>query len=290
MAYYYSDLQPGVTAPMGIAPLPSNFGSTKSISNRSAYGSIPIAPPITPTAGQATSQAIASGQQAAGQLPGYSDSLASIGANIKSETAGELPADVLQRLQQAAAERGVATGTSGSPNNDAAYLRALGLASLDLTNMGQSNLLRQLPALPGYSVSQNPGFYVTPQQQYEADLQKSIFASAPDPRAAASASLGAARMGLGAGGAGFGAGPTAPYGAGDTAAFMSQPWSAPTVGANSTGTGTYYGGTLYPEGSQPTDYGSIIAKNNQIIAGTPDISSEESDYYQGPDYAALLTQ
>lgn len=288
MGYTYSNLGVGVTPPLEFAPEPTGFGSSKNVSNRAAYGSVPVAPSIGATAGNATMQAMALGNQVAAQLPGYAASLGNIGANIKSETAAQIPADVLQRLQQSAAERGVATGTAGSPNNDAAYLRALGLTSLDLTNMGQTNLLRQLPALPGYGISQNPGFYVTPQQQYEADLQRNIFAAAPDPYAAASASLGAARMGLGAGGSGFGSGPTSPSSPSDTANFMNAPWSPPTLIANSTAPGINYNDGTYRVDS---DYGDIIAKNNQIIAGgTPDLSAEESNYYQGPDYAALLAE
>jgi hypothetical protein len=77
-------------------------------------------------------------------------------ANIGSELRGELPADVLRQLQQQSAERGVATGSPGSPNTNAAYLRALGLTSLDLTGRGQSQLTAaegRNPAAPIYDPS-----------------------------------------------------------------------------------------------------------------------------------------
>jgi len=82
------------------------------------------------------------GQSAAlnARIPNAPALEAASSANIQSELAGELPADVLANLRQAAAERGVATGTVGSPNSNAAYLRALGLTSLDLTRMGQQEL------------------------------------------------------------------------------------------------------------------------------------------------------
>lgn len=77
-------------------------------------------------------------------------------ANIGSELRGELPTDVLNRLRQASAERGVATGSPGSPNTNAAYLRALGLTSLDLTGRGQAELTTaegRNPAAPIYDPS-----------------------------------------------------------------------------------------------------------------------------------------
>lgn len=60
--------------------------------------------------------------------------------NISSELGGNVPPDVLRQMQQQGAERGVATGTGNSANNNAAYLQALGLTSLDMQQMGQKNL------------------------------------------------------------------------------------------------------------------------------------------------------
>src|SRR5215813_2438716 len=55
------------------------------------------------------------GQSAAlnARIPNAPALEAASSANIQSELAGELPADVLANLRQAAAERGVATGTVG---------------------------------------------------------------------------------------------------------------------------------------------------------------------------------
>jgi hypothetical protein len=168
----------------------------------SAYGYVPQ--PTTPssTIGTVGPQAIAAGQAVNNQLPGYNQSVANVGANVQSETAGQLPADVVQQLQYGAAERGMATGSPGSPNANAAYLRSLGLNSLQLTNTGEQNLNAATAALPGQSIAQNPNFYLNPNLQYEAGLQNSIFAAAPNPYAAAMANLGAARGGVAAGGGG----------------------------------------------------------------------------------------
>jgi len=106
------------------------------------------------------------GQAAAlgSRIPNATGLEAESSANIGSELAGNLPADVIRNLQQAAAERGVAVGSPGSPNSSAAYLRALGLSSLDLSNMGQQNLssaLARNPAAPLFDPSQ---LLITPYQ------------------------------------------------------------------------------------------------------------------------------
>lgn len=184
------------------AGLPSYKGpdwTVPNLADASAYGSRPSAPSIISTAPQATSGAIATGNLAFGQLPGYQQSLANVGGNIQALTAGQVPQDVQNRIATAAAERGVATGSPGSPNANASYLQSLGLTSLGLEQQGQQALNAQTAALPGAAISQNPNFYVSPEQQYNAALQGSIFAAAPDPAAAARAGMSAAAAGLGAG-------------------------------------------------------------------------------------------
>jgi hypothetical protein len=169
--------------------------------------------PPSGTAADAASQGQQLGQQtAAGQLPGYSGDLASIGQNISAETAGVLPPDVIQQIEQAGAERGVATGSPGSDNSNAAMLRALGLTSLNLTEEGQKNFQSMLPSLPGYNLSQNPAFYTTPGENLQAGTaganlqnQKNEFKAAQDAQAEAlrQAQAGVA-AGLGMGGSGGG--------------------------------------------------------------------------------------
>jgi hypothetical protein len=61
-------------------------------------------------------------------------------ANIGNELSGVVNPDVLRLLQQQAAERGVSTGTGGSPNSNAAYLQALGLTSMGIQHQGQADL------------------------------------------------------------------------------------------------------------------------------------------------------
>lgn len=85
-------------------------------------------------------------------------------ANIASQLSGELPADVVNQLAQAAAERGVAGGISGSPNDTAAYLKALGLTSYDMTQQGQANLTSALGRNQAASTFDPSALIITPTQ------------------------------------------------------------------------------------------------------------------------------
>ena len=120
------------------------------------------------TASNATQQAIANGQAVNSQLAGYSDSITNIGNTIKSESAGQVPDDVIATLKQQGAEGNVATGAA----SNAAYLHALGLTSLGLQDTAVKNLESVTASLPGASISQNSQYYQTQQQAYESQLQQ----------------------------------------------------------------------------------------------------------------------
>lgn len=84
--------------------------------------------------------------------------------NIANLLAGQIPADVINNLSQTAAERGVAMGSPGSDNSNAGLLRALGLTSLDLQQLGQQNLSAADARNPGAPIF-NPGsMLLTPGQ------------------------------------------------------------------------------------------------------------------------------
>jgi len=273
-------------------------GGPSVLSGYSDYISPATVTPST-TAPAATNTAITLGNQAYSQLPGYSEALANVGANIKSETAGQLPPDVLRQLQQAAAERGVSTGSPGSPNSNASYLQALGLNSLQLTNTGQANLQNILPVLPGSGISQNPNFYVNPALQYEAGATNAANqAAAYNANAARRNSLKATTAGISAGGSsagfsmpqvGFNTTPAAtdygPYGP-----------SAP-VTATSTGGGTSIGGQIYYGDAASiaqqiqNKYKSTVTGNmnngapgEEFTPTTYDEFSDEQNYDSGGDY------
>lgn len=85
-------------------------------------------------------------------------------ANIGSELGGQVPQDVMNLLGQEAAERGVATGAVGSPNANAAYLRALGLTSLQEQQQGQADLTRAYARNPAAPIFDPTTQLITPYQ------------------------------------------------------------------------------------------------------------------------------
>lgn len=112
-------------------------------------------------------------QQAAnaGRIPNATGLEAQSSANIANYLAGKVPIDVINQIGQQAAQRGVATGSPLGANTNAAYLRALGLTSLDLMNQGQNQLTSALarnPAAPLYNAGE---LVITPTQQAQLDLQ-----------------------------------------------------------------------------------------------------------------------
>lgn len=180
--------------------------------------------------------------QAAGQyqanLPLYGPMTQQASSDIYSNLQGQLPADVIQQMQQRAAERGVQTGTAGSPNQDAAYLRAIGLTSLDLENLGQQQLSQAVARTPTGPLFDPSKFYITPADQSQAQLLANIYAAAPNPTLAAENALRLAQQGLRAGqGAGSGGVGGANFLGGGAGTTPSGPAFTPT-GANVTVPGT----------------------------------------------------
>lgn len=190
-----------------------NSNATPSASGvpANAFGTKPAAVNPSVTAGPAVSTAMNLGNQVFSQLPGYGTDIGNIGANITSETAGQLPADVVTQITNEAAARGVGAGTGAATVNQN-LLRTLGLTSLDLTQMGQRGLDTQLGLLPGAGLYQNPAFYPSSAQTLEAQQQNALNAAAPDPFAAGNASIRAAAGGFAAGRGSGTELPTAPSG------------------------------------------------------------------------------
>lgn len=118
-------------------------------------------------------------------IPGYGGLVTKATSNIAEQLAGELPRDVTNQIIQSAAERGIITGSTGSPNANAATLRALGLSSLGMQQQGQQNLLATTQALPHATPFDVTSMFVTPEQQQAAQTAANTYASAPVPSAAA---------------------------------------------------------------------------------------------------------
>lgn len=104
-------------------------------------------------------------------LPGYGTNTALRGQNTTSFLRGEVPADVVQQIQQRGAERGIATGIRGEgPNANASWLRALGLTSLGLQQQGSQQLSQSIQDTPVPELW-NPMSLFVPQQSAFSELQ-----------------------------------------------------------------------------------------------------------------------
>lgn len=120
-------------------------------------------------------------------IPNYSGMAAQSSANIGSELSGQLPQGVMDQIIQGAAERGILTGSPGSSNTNAAFVKQLLGSSLGLTQMGEQQLsgaVARSPITQPFDISK---LFVTPEQQQEASMAASIYASAPVPAKAAGA-------------------------------------------------------------------------------------------------------
>lgn len=92
-------------------------------------------------------------------------------ANIGQELKGEVPQDVQNLLAQQAAERGIGGGgTATSPNANAAYLRALGLTSIQQQQLGQQNLSAADARNPQAPITNPAEFALTPAQAAQLEL------------------------------------------------------------------------------------------------------------------------
>lgn len=197
--------------------IPSNLTGTTPPGYTPAYGGAPVIP-----------DPIASMWQALGGDAAAMPSLTSL-ADIynlfnynqqKSQVAGtpgfsnvndllnaKLPQDVQNNIAQSAAERGIQTGTYGSPNSDAALLRAMGMSSLDAQKLGQDeygNLLSHFPKAAPFDMS---SMFVSPEQQQSANAAANVSAAAPNPKAAADEEFRKLLEAIAAGKAGAGVAP-----------------------------------------------------------------------------------
>jgi len=132
-------------------------------------------------------------------LPNYGAMTNQSSGNILSLLRGQVPQDVANQISQMGAERGIATGSIGSPNANTALLRSLGLTSLGLQTQGEQELTGAVQRTPTGQQFNPASFLTTPQTQEELQYLANLLASAPDPTQAANASILNALGGLGAG-------------------------------------------------------------------------------------------
>jgi hypothetical protein len=269
------------------AATPGNLAGAPAFNYSGAYGGIPQVPsPGTTqqaalggnlanfsTATDLASQVNAFNNQQAvapylSNLPGYQQMNEQASANIGANLAGQVPDDVWRQLQQRGAERGVAMGSPGSANANAAMMRALGLTSLDLQNQGQAQFGQAMARTPVAPMFNPASMFTTPEQWQAAQAAANMYAAAPIPSDVSAANMAALAGGLGGGQRGTG---------------MSQPsyFPIPTSmmwgGGASTGSvnkAPYYSGPTTPQGPNPN-------QPSTYYAPPPRYESQPSNYSVG---------
>jgi hypothetical protein len=152
-----------------------------------AYGGIPQLPKYTTDSTSMTGTDVQA--NLVKNLPNYMGMVGADVGNISQNLAGALPPDVIQQIQQQAAERGIQTGSPGSANTSAEYLRALGLTSLQLQQLGHSQLTEAMQRTP---VQQTQAGTST----QDLSAQQAIYNAAPVPGAAARQAMLNAQQGM----------------------------------------------------------------------------------------------
>lgn len=81
-------------------------------------------------------------------LPNFAANMGKRSENTTQMLEGQVPQDVIQQIAQQAAERGISGGAPSSPNSGAAYLRALGLNSLQMQQQGAQQFSQEIADTP----------------------------------------------------------------------------------------------------------------------------------------------
>jgi hypothetical protein len=122
------------------------------------------------------------------------------------QLAGMVPRDVQNQLVQFGAERGIGTGTMGSPANNAALMKAFYDTSKAQQETGAKNYLNFQASIPHTPTMDITKLMTDPNKMYESWLNANMIAAAPVPRERAMAELGAAQSGIKQGMGGYGGG------------------------------------------------------------------------------------
>lgn len=175
--------------------------------------------------------------------------------NILANLQGLLSTGLTNKLAQTSAERfGAPRGFGAdSPALSAAYLAATGRSVEDIQKLGQEQLATAIQTTPMGPQFNPMQFMVSPGDFQNWQMYANMLRAAPVPSSAAEAEQRALRQGLTAGGG------AVPYagrsGVPSLTTTHQTPWGSmgpSTIVAPSLGTGTYYGGQLYPAGTSPT--------------------------------------
>ena len=144
----------------------SGSGSGSDITGQTIANNLASGPNLASLTNLVNQLNIGAQQQAnAARIPNATGLETQSSANIGSELSGTLPQDIITQLGQQAAERGVAIGSPGSDNTQSSLLRALGLTSLDLQQLGQQNLTAAYGRNPVAKLFDPTTQLITPYQQ-----------------------------------------------------------------------------------------------------------------------------
>lgn len=174
--------------------------------------------------------------------------------NILAGLQGQLTTGLTNKLAQTAAERFAGRGFGAdSPALAAAYMAATGRSVEERQDLAQQQLNAAIAATPMGPQFNPMQFIVSPGDFQNWQMYANMLRAAPVPSSAAEAEQRALRQGLTAGGG------AVPYagrsGVPSLTTTHQTPWGSmgpSTIVAPSLGTGTYYGGQLYPAGTSPT--------------------------------------
>ena len=117
-------------------------------------------------------------------LPGYEGNLAQQSQNISGLLQGQVSPSTWANIYQMGAERGVSTGAYGSPNANAAMMRALGLNTEVLQAQGSTQFAQQIASNPVGKQFDYATFLQQASEQQQWQYLANILKSSPDPNAA----------------------------------------------------------------------------------------------------------
>ena len=103
-------------------------------------------------------------------MPGYNQMASQVGTNLNAQLKGQLPPDVVNRIQDANAAKAISGGYGGSGMHGARTARDLGLSSLQLTQTAMDSASRwmALNAQMAQPFMLNPSsMFISPQQRIE---------------------------------------------------------------------------------------------------------------------------
>lgn len=116
-------------------------------------------------------------------LPGYTANLGQESANVANLLAGRVSPETMANIGIAAAERGINVGT-GSPNANAAMLRALGLTTESLQAQGAQQFAQMIAQTPIGKQFDYQAFLNLPSEEQQWQYLANVLKSSPDPAAA----------------------------------------------------------------------------------------------------------